>query len=337
MNLHLQAGRADEMVRRIADHYSIGIEDDCNRSMILVPERAGKGEIIAYNIDDGLDLLILHTEVAHNWRFSFQNENFAPLMFYTLAQGVFQFQQDQLQSSTFDLSPLQSTIHNSVSPSQYYWHIPKQDQLSLAVIMLHKEPFFTEVDCGTLEIPADLLKIVEDIQGKAHFLFQDIYHLPIIKAFQDIIQQEDKGLLNSTFASAKTYEMLFFQLQEFLRLKKAKKQLTIKSASILKAIQDAHDILTSRLQDPPTIVELARMVGINQQSLKLGFKQLYGLTINQCLNEKRLEQAALLIKGGEMSMQEIALEIGYNDSSYFSRRFKSKFGVAPKYYAQQVA
>ena len=177
---------------------------------------------------------------------------------------------------------------------------------------------------------------MKDIAGKKKFLYQDIFHLPIIQALQDIFQQEDIGLLNSTFATAKLYEILFLQLQQFHQNSESLSNSMIKSEDGFSRIRDAENILITRLQDPPTIPELAKMAGVNQQTLKKGFKQLYGDTINSYLNTKRLEQAEVLIKNGGLVLQDIASEVGYNHPSYFSRRFKQKYGVTPSYYANQL-
>lgn len=98
----------------------------------------------------------------------------------------------------------------------------------------------------------------------------------------------------------------------------------------IQLIRDAENILVGRLVDPPTIPQLARMVGLNQQTLKQGFRQLFGRTINQHLNNNRLNQAGVLIKAGELSMGEIAREVGYNNPGYFSRKFREKYGVSPR-------
>lgn len=48
------------------------------------------------------------------------------------------------------------------------------------------------------------------------------------------------------------------------------------------------------------------------------------------LNSIRLQKAASLLKESDFSVTEIALKVGFNDSSYFSRAFSAQFGVSPK-------
>ncbi|MHC5819518.1 MAG: hypothetical protein ACYT04_27480 [Nostoc sp.] len=49
----------------------------------------------------------------------------------------------------------------------------------------------------------------------------------------------------------------------------------LKPATIAR-IDNARDILLSRLENPPSIVELAQLVGVSNSTLKRGFTELFG-------------------------------------------------------------
>ena len=49
-------------------------------------------------------------------------------------------------------------------------------------------------------------------------------------------------------------------------------------------------------------------------------------------NRLKLEKAADLILSGECLIKEAAMSVGFEDSLYFSNRFKKHFGVSPKFY-----
>jgi two-component system response regulator YesN len=48
-----------------------------------------------------------------------------------------------------------------------------------------------------------------------------------------------------------------------------------------------------------------------------------------------MKKAAFLIKNSNIPIAEIALKVGFNDSNYFSKCFKSHFGVPPSTYQKQ--
>jgi transcriptional regulator GlxA family with amidase domain len=48
----------------------------------------------------------------------------------------------------------------------------------------------------------------------------------------------------------------------------------------------------------------------------------------------RLNEAAELIKNGDMLIKEICFEVGFNDLKYFGKCFKTKFNATPAEYRQ---
>lgn len=57
-----------------------------------------------------------------------------------------------------------------------------------------------------------------------------------------------------------------------------------------------------------------------------------GKTYTEHLQEKRLSQAAFLLRSTQLSISEIALAVGYENKSYFHRIFAEKYGVTPSRY-----
>ena len=62
------------------------------------------------------------------------------------------------------------------------------------------------------------------------------------------------------------------------------------------------------------------------------FKESVGITPMAYLKIYRLERALKMIKDNEHSISEIALECGFSDANYFTRCFRSYYGVPPKHY-----
>ena len=91
--------------------------------------------------------------------------------------------------------------------------------------------------------------------------------------------------------------------------------------------------------DPGTIEEIAKVMGINSLKLKQGFKKLYGVTIFGYITKLRMEKAKSLLLNSRLDMRQIASDVGYGHLSNFSNAFKRNFGHAPTVYRedQQVA
>ncbi len=85
-------------------------------------------------------------------------------------------------------------------------------------------------------------------------------------------------------------------------------------------------------QEPPSLEELARKVGINRNKLTTGFRQLFGTTVYSAIKDVRLEKAKQLLDSGEKSVSEAAFAVGYNNAGYFSDLFSKRYGVLPGKY-----
>lgn len=59
------------------------------------------------------------------------------------------------------------------------------------------------------------------------------------------------------------------------------------------------------------------------------FKAQTGITCIEYINSIRLDHAAILLKGTNSPVNEIAQSCGFSDSNYFSRCFKDKYGHSP--------
>ena len=59
-----------------------------------------------------------------------------------------------------------------------------------------------------------------------------------------------------------------------------------------------------------------------------------GKTYTELLQDKRLSQAAYLLKSTKIGVDEISKAVGYENKSYFHRIFTSKFNTTPKNYRE---
>ncbi len=60
------------------------------------------------------------------------------------------------------------------------------------------------------------------------------------------------------------------------------------------------------------------------------FKKASGKTFVNYLNDARLERVQELLLATPLSVAEISARVGFNDTPYFHRAFRKKFGVSPQ-------
>lgn len=78
--------------------------------------------------------------------------------------------------------------------------------------------------------------------------------------------------------------------------------------------------------------ELADILHYDLYWLSREIKRLTGKTYTELLQEKRLSQAAFLLKTTKINVADISVAVGYENVSYFHRLFSCKFGLSPRDY-----
>lgn len=80
---------------------------------------------------------------------------------------------------------------------------------------------------------------------------------------------------------------------------------------------------------PLPITQLAARLDISSRQLERLFQSTLGRKPQDFYRTLRLRHARAMLEAGEMSVTEIAIEMGFADCSHFSRHFKSMFGISP--------
>lgn len=84
-----------------------------------------------------------------------------------------------------------------------------------------------------------------------------------------------------------------------------------------------------------TLEEIAAQFHYSQTNLNRVFRKYTGTTIGRYIRELRLMQAENLLSSSQLSVEEIAAEVGYEDISYFIGQFKNAYGATPLQYRKK--
>jgi AraC-like DNA-binding protein len=105
----------------------------------------------------------------------------------------------------------------------------------------------------------------------------------------------------------------------------------------VRKIKHAKEYLLKNMEAPPGLKELAKIAGLNEYQLKVGFKEIYGNTVFGYLLDHKLDHARVLLDTAKFQVNEVAYQIGYANPSHFIAAFKKKFGVTPKKYLMNLS
>lgn len=83
------------------------------------------------------------------------------------------------------------------------------------------------------------------------------------------------------------------------------------------------------------LTRLAAELHVSLPYLSAAVHRATGRTFKELLLEKRLSKAAQLLRETRLTTQDIILAVGYENTSYFYRAFRARFGVTPKDYRKE--
>jgi AraC-like DNA-binding protein len=104
------------------------------------------------------------------------------------------------------------------------------------------------------------------------------------------------------------------------------------SSEYMKKITKARDIILEEMENPPTIKELSKLVGLSETNLKKGFKKIFKSSVYAYLRTKRMEKAKTLLETGKYNVTEVSYKVGYSSPAHFAKVFASNFKTTPKKY-----
>lgn len=94
-------------------------------------------------------------------------------------------------------------------------------------------------------------------------------------------------------------------------------------------VREALSLLLARLDRPLDLKTLAQDVGCAPHYLSRLVKQETQKTLSLHLRSLRVDKAAEFLAGNQMNVTEVALEVGYQSLSHFSKAFALEKGMAP--------
>lgn len=221
----------------------------------------------------------------------------------------------------------------------YLFYLPDIEEIEQRFAGDRLQLLRIEIDLNTIgkfvdelnSVPRQLQTLIENENPQRFYLNVGGITSQMQTVVQHILQHPYQGAIAKMYLEAKVLELLALQFTQLTELKSDAANSTLRPKSIDRIYQ-ARDILEQRMEEPPSLLELARMVGLNDYKLKQGFRRVFGTTVFGYLREYRLEQARQLLTTDTMSVGEVAYAVGYSNRSYFTSAFIRKYGIKPKEY-----
>jgi AraC family transcriptional regulator, transcriptional activator of the genes for pyochelin and ferripyochelin receptors len=185
-------------------------------------------------------------------------------------------------------------------------------------------------------LPVELQHLV---QGKQQFRFyRNLGKMSsrIQTSLHQILNCPYQGVMKQLYLESHMMELLTLQIAQWMEEDNQVLTCAKLQPGDVERIYQAREILLQRLCNPPSLIALARQVGLNDRKLKQGFRQVFGTTVFGYLHNQRMEQARLLLLDNHLSVTAVAHSVGYTNSCAFSTAFRRKFGINPRALTKQL-
>lgn len=158
------------------------------------------------------------------------------------------------------------------------------------------------------------------------------FHLPatseILDMIHGILHSNYTGVLKAMYLESKLPGLLLLSLQGIPAYGSFRAHVNLRTSEVDK-LHEVREYLVQNLDLAYTLPGIAQDIGLNLFKLKVGFKQIFGISIHAFLMEERMRKAKALLYEQDKSINEIASETGYRNLSNFTVAFKKKFGYPP--------
>ena len=102
-------------------------------------------------------------------------------------------------------------------------------------------------------------------------------------------------------------------------------------------IEKVQQLVIEHLSDDSFGVEaLSKQMGMHRTNLNKKINAILKITPHDFIRMQKMKCAAGLLVASGKNISEVAYEVGFSDPHYFSRTFKSYFGVSPSEYIEQM-
>lgn len=101
-------------------------------------------------------------------------------------------------------------------------------------------------------------------------------------------------------------------------------------------VEAATQFINDRFSEDLTVFTLAEQFHVARNYFSRLFKKEMGEGCNEYITRKRIERAKQLLADSRLKTYEIAEQVGYHDTNYFSLAFKKNTGLSPKEYRDRL-
>lgn len=205
---------------------------------------------------------------------------------------------------------------------------------------MHYTKYTSDTPCVRINIYFKYSDLVDNIYinndtFKNYFSSKEVFHVPA--AYQGKINEHLQSMLTEDKLddehSSKTLRLLLKELFLYcIRLCSFNRYTPAIINTTDEHMLTLAKYITDNYDKPLTLNDISDMAGLSYTYFSKKFKNTTGMRFKEYLNYVRLKQAATKLATTKLTVTDIAISCGFNDSNYFKDAFKKTYGLSPRHY-----
>lgn len=296
------------------------------------PQQLGSGEDQWINLRDGLTIHLSNVRLWQPLCIERQHEVGFPLTSKFYLSGSSRVQTQKIAGVRADYEEVAGYNYLYCLPDLSEVETWQSDQLIQVVMVYAHADYFRSFSLSSGSLPSPLQKV---LQGDSTERFHQSLGVttPVMnQVLRQILNCPYHGPFQQFYLESKALELFMLQFMKWAEDQPQITQPVKLQPCDIERLHEAKKILVSNLNNPPSLLEIARQVGLNDCKLKQGFRQVFGTTLFGYLYDYRMQQAQQLLLNSNLSIAGIAAVVGYRNPEAFSTAFRRRFGISPKAY-----
>lgn len=334
MKFSVKALPIQEVIEDIARHLKVPVRRDEAELRIELPEKLGEGFIRGTNFKSGIGIIQYKCTFYKETEFHFTSEKKHPLKFIFCSEGHVEHSFSH-EEQRHNIDTFQNIIVSSSGKNGHVLYFGANQVANVSSLEIIRDQFSEYIGYGFKDLHPELKEAIQDSESEQRFLYHGNYSIKAADIVEEIHQKKTSGFLRSIFLEGKTFEMLSNQIDQYQDDQRENKLPQVIRRSDVEKVKRATEIISKDLNQNYSVDYLAKEVGTNVNKLQESFKYMFNLTVNKYVQQVKLEAAKDLLVNSDHNVSQIVSMIGLNNRSYFSKIFKNRYGVSPKYFLQQ--
>ncbi|MUP44740.1 AraC family transcriptional regulator [Gramella sp. BOM4] len=331
MRIDVKTLPVNEVLEDIAQSFGAELVNNSGELSIEIPSEYGEGYIRGCSFDSGIGYITYYCQFYQDVELHFSISTVHPLKFIFCSEGYV----GHCFSSHDKVHKINTYQNIVVSSHGYEGHVLyfKKDILThVSSLEIIRSIFAHRSNYDFKDLDPNLKEVFKDAVSEKQFFYQGNYSIKAADLMDDINNKDYTGFLRNLYLEGKAFEMLVIQIAQYEDDANGENLPQILRRSDIEKVDHVAKKIQADISTNPTVEALAKEAGTNVNKLQEGFKHVYNLTVNKYMQHVKLEAAKEMLIDSDKNISEIVTSIGLNNRSYFSKIFKEKYGVSPKYF-----